>query len=97
MVIEKNSPARHKTSNGNFTDFSNPTPAMEALVKKIIMFNLPIGKKSMISALKVKRFQPNFAIFFAHFFANSENASKSKKTFKFRQEMLNILSTLNFM
>ncbi len=48
------------------------------------------------SALKVKRFQPNFAIFFACFFANSENATKSKETSKFRQERLNILSTLKF-
>jgi hypothetical protein len=36
--------------------------------------------------------QPNFAIFFTPFFANSETATKSK----FRQETLNILSTLKF-
>jgi hypothetical protein len=42
------------------------------------------------SALKVKRFQPNFAIFFTLFFTNSENATKSK----FSQEMLNILREL---
>ncbi len=44
------------------------------------------------SALKVKRFQPNFSIFFTLFFTNSENATKSK----FRQETLNILSALKF-
>jgi hypothetical protein len=46
----------------------------------------------MLSALKVKCFQPNFAIFFMLFFTNSENATNSK----FRQEMLNILSPLKF-
>jgi hypothetical protein len=35
-------------------------------------------------------------MFFAHFFANSENATKSKEPSKFRQEMLNILSALKF-
>jgi hypothetical protein len=35
--------------------------------------------KLMLSALKVKRFQPNFAIFSAHFFANSENTTKPKR------------------
>jgi hypothetical protein len=54
------------------------------------------GKKSMLSPLKVKRFQPDFVIFLAPFFANGENASKSKETSKFRQEMLNILSTFKF-
>ncbi len=44
----------------------------------------------MLSALKVKRFQTDFAIFFA----NGENATKSKETSKFRQEMMNILSAL---
>ncbi len=44
----------------------------------------------MLSALKVKRFQPNFIIIFMNFFANNENATKSK----FRQETLNILSVL---
>ncbi len=39
---------------------------------------------------------PDFAIFFAHFFANNENATKFKETFEFRQEMLNILSALKF-
>jgi hypothetical protein len=48
----------------------------------------------MLSALKVKHFQPDFATFFVHFFANGENAAKSKENFKFRQEVLNILSTL---
>jgi hypothetical protein len=46
------------------------------------------------SALKVKCFQPDFTIFFAYFFTNSENATKFKETFEFRQEMLNILSAL---
>jgi hypothetical protein len=46
----------------------------------------------MISALKVKRFQPNFAIFLMYFFTNSENATKSK----FSQETLNILGVLKF-
>ncbi len=41
----------------------------------------------MLSALKVKRFQLNFAIFFMRFFTNSENATESK----FRQEKLNNL------
>jgi hypothetical protein len=50
----------------------------------------------MLSALKVKCFQPDFAIFFTHFFANSENATKFKDTSEFRQEMLNILSALKF-
>ncbi len=45
------------------------------------------------SALRVKRFQPNFDIFFILFFTNSENATKSK----FRQETVNILSMLKFM
>jgi hypothetical protein len=47
----------------------------------------------MLSALKVKHFQPNFAIFFHAFFTNSENATKSK----FRQETLNILRALKCM
>jgi hypothetical protein len=46
----------------------------------------------IFSALKMKCFQPNFAIFFTLFFTNSENATKSK----FRQETLNILSTFKF-
>jgi hypothetical protein len=50
----------------------------------------------MLSASKVKHFQPDFAIFFAHFFANGENATKSKETSEFRQEMLNILGALKF-
>jgi hypothetical protein len=41
-------------------------------------------------------FQPDFAIFFARFFENGENATKSKETFEFRQETLNILSALKF-
>ncbi len=44
------------------------------------------------SALKVKRFQPDFTIFFTHFFTNSENATKSD----FSQETLIILSALKF-
>jgi hypothetical protein len=44
---------------------------------------------AFFSALKVKCFQPNFAIFFMLF---SRNATKSK----FRQEMLTILSALKF-
>ncbi len=48
---------------------------------------------AFFSTLKVKRFHPNFAIFFHAFFTNSENATKSE----FRQETLNILSTLKFM
>jgi hypothetical protein len=47
----------------------------------------------MLSGQKVKRFQPNFAIFLTRFFTNSENATKSK----FRQETLNILSALKFL
>jgi hypothetical protein len=50
----------------------------------------------MLSALKVKCFQPDFAIFFMSFFANSKNATKFKETSECRQEMLNILSTLKF-
>ncbi len=56
----------------------------------------PFGKKLMLSALKVKCFQPDFAIFLAHFFANSENAPKFKETTEFEQEMLNISSELKF-
>ncbi len=37
-----------------------------------------------------------FRHIFKRFFANSENATKSKDFSKFRQEMLNILSTLKF-
>ncbi len=48
----------------------------------------PIGKNLC--------FQPDFVIFFARFFANSENTSKFKETSEFRQEMLNILSALKF-
>jgi hypothetical protein len=48
----------------------------------------------MLSAMKVKRFQPDSAIFLAHFFANSENITKFKETYEFRQETLNILSVL---
>jgi hypothetical protein len=44
-----------------------------------------LWKKLMLSALKVKRFQPDFA-----------NATKFKETSEFRQEMLNILSALIF-
>jgi hypothetical protein len=40
----------------------------------------------MLSALKVKHFQPDFT----HFFANGENAAKSKETSEFMQETLNI-------
>jgi hypothetical protein len=46
----------------------------------------------MLSALKVKPFQPDFAIFFA----DGENATKFKETSEFRHEMLNILSILKF-
>jgi hypothetical protein len=53
-------------------------------------------EKSVLSALKVKRFQPDFTIFFACFSANSENATKFKETSEFRQETLNILSKLKF-
>jgi hypothetical protein len=48
----------------------------------------------MVSPLKVKRFQPDFVIFFACFFANSENATKFKESSDFSQEMLNILSAI---
>jgi hypothetical protein len=48
------------------------------------------------SALKVKCFQPDFAIFFKRFFSNIETATKFKYSSEFRQEMLNILSTLKF-
>jgi hypothetical protein len=41
---------------------------------------------AFFSALKVKHFQPNFAIFFTVFSPNSEDPPKSK----FRLEMLNI-------
>jgi hypothetical protein len=47
----------------------------------------------MLSALKMKRFQTDFAIFFARFI---EDATKFKETSKFRQEMVNILITLKF-
>jgi hypothetical protein len=50
----------------------------------------------MLSALKVKHFQPDFAIFFVRFFPNSENATKFQETSEFRQEMLNILIALKF-
>jgi hypothetical protein len=50
----------------------------------------------MLSALKVKRFQPDFAIFIARFFAISEDATKFKETSELRQETLNILSVLKF-
>ncbi len=48
----------------------------------------------MLSALKGKCFKHDFRLFFAHFFANSENATKFKETSEIRQETLNILSTL---
>ncbi len=50
----------------------------------------------MLSALKVKWSMPDFAIFFARFFANSEKATKFKETSEFRQEMVNILSVFKF-
>jgi hypothetical protein len=59
-------------------------------------FKFTLLEKSMLSALKVKCFQPDFTIFFAHFFANGENTTKSKETSEFRQEMLNISSSLKF-
>jgi hypothetical protein len=49
-------------------------------------------EKLMLSALKVKPFQPDFIIFFCQ----GDNATTSEETSKFRQEMLNILSTLKF-
>jgi hypothetical protein len=51
----------------------------------------------MLSSLKVKHFQPDFAIFFTHFFANSVSATKFKETSEFRQETLYILSALKLM
>ncbi len=50
----------------------------------------------MLSALKVKCFQPDFAIFLRIFFTNGENATNFNKTSEFRQEMLDILSMLKF-
>jgi hypothetical protein len=46
----------------------------------------------MLSALKVKPLRHIFCTFFA----NCENATKSKETLKFGQETLNILSALKF-
>jgi hypothetical protein len=67
---------------------------VHTLLKKIDAFSTESIDFSgaFFSALKVKCFQPNFAIFFTLFFTNIENATKSK----FRQEMLNTLSTLKF-
>jgi hypothetical protein len=76
-----------------------------ALLKKIDAFSTQSDSLSakfchifhaFFSALKVKRFQPNFIIFFNFsriFFTNSENTTKSK----FSQETLNLLSPLKFM
>jgi hypothetical protein len=50
----------------------------------------------MLSALKVKRFQPDFAIFFTRFFANCETATKFNEASEYRQEILNILTALKF-
>jgi hypothetical protein len=50
----------------------------------------------MLSALKVKCVQSDFTIFFTLFIANGENATTSKETSEFRQEMLNILNVLKF-
>ncbi len=64
-----------------------------SIIKKIYAFSTEsINFSRVLLALKVKCFQPNFAIFFMLFFTNSENATKSK----FRQKRLNILSTLKF-
>jgi hypothetical protein len=62
-------------------------------IEKIDAFSAEsIDFSCIFSALKVKRFQSNVAIFFTLFFTNSENATKSK----FRKETLNILSALKF-
>jgi hypothetical protein len=53
-------------------------------------------EKLILSVLKVKHFQPDFAIISARFFANSENATKFKETSEFKQEALNILGSLKF-
>jgi hypothetical protein len=39
----------------------------------------PIGKKALLSALKVKRFQPDFIIFFAHFFHQLRKCHKIQR------------------
>jgi hypothetical protein len=58
-------------------------------LKKIDAFS---AQSETLSALRVKHFQPNFAIFSMLFFTNSENTINSK----FSQETLNILSALKF-
>jgi hypothetical protein len=57
---------------------------------------LPYWKKLMLSVLKVKRFQPDFAIFFAHFLPTVKTPQNSTRPLNFRQETLNILSALKF-
>ncbi len=53
-------------------------PQPFALLKIIDAFSLILPYfLRVFSALKVKRFHPNFAIFFTHFLTNSENATKS--------------------
>ncbi len=59
-------------------------------IKSLLLAKFHHIFQAFFSALKVKHFQPNFDIFSARFFANSENSTKSK----FRQEMLNILIAL---
>ncbi len=62
-------------------------------LKKLMLLALKASIfHAFFSAMKVKCFQPNFAIFFMLFFTSIENATKSK----FRQEMLNILSVIKF-
>ncbi len=66
---------------------------------RVINLDGPVStllEKLMLSALKVKCLQPDFAIFFTRIFANSENATKFKETSEYRQETLNILSALKF-
>ncbi len=50
----------------------------------------------MLSALKVKCFQPDFTIFFTRFFANGDKATTYKETSEFGQGMLNILRAIKF-
>ncbi len=64
-----------------------------ALLKKSMLSALKASIfQAFFSALKVKCFQSNFAIFFTLFFTDSENATK----YKFRKEILNILSVFKF-
>ncbi len=75
-------------------DFNRESPTVK-LKKRFLSQSLTYWKKLMLSALKVKCFQPDFAIIFTLYFANSENATKFKETSEFRQETLNILNVLN--